>query len=193
MHSIASPGTRASDRPGDGLLVFGAADGLVASALGTAWTAVTDQVMGGVSAARVEARRVEGLPCVCLAGDVRLDNDGGFVQMALDLAPAGPLDAAAYAGVELLVRGNGESYNLHLKTPALRYPWQSFRHAFVAAPRWTTKRLPFTAFVPHRTAAALDPSALTRLGVVAIGRAFRAEVCVARVVLYRAGAPSGDR
>jgi hypothetical protein len=45
-------------------------------------------------------------------------------------------------------------------------------------------RLPFTAFEAHRTEASFDPSHLRRMGVLAIGREFHADVSVAAIRLY---------
>lgn len=56
------------------------------SALGTGWQLVTDQVMGGVSRGTLTRETVAGRPALVMRGDVRLENDGGFIQMALDLA-----------------------------------------------------------------------------------------------------------
>ncbi len=125
------------------------------------------------------------LVTLCLRGEVRLENNGGFVQAALDLAPRGDLDASAYTGIRLLVRGNGEPYNLHLKTADLRLPWQSYRSRFPTGPEWREIRLPFGDFEPHRTGVPLDTRQLHGLGLVAIGRAFAAELCVSEIGLYR--------
>jgi hypothetical protein len=162
---------------------FSAADGH--SRLGTSWRLVTDGVMGGRSDGRLERREVDGRPALCLSGTVSLANDGGFIQATLDLAPAGTLDAAGWSGIRLLVWGNGEDYNLHLKTTDIQRPWQSYRAGFRAPPRWTEVRLSFADFVPHRTDAPLDLRRLRRLGLVAIGRPFEAELCLAAIGLYR--------
>ena len=66
---------------------FTRADGL--SALGTPWRAVTDQVMGGRSEGAIRRRVLDGRQALCLAGDVSLANNGGFVQAMLDLTPPG--------------------------------------------------------------------------------------------------------
>ena len=170
---------------GDELLIDDFSDADAPSWLGTPWRLVTDRVMGGVSDARMQRRSVDGRPTLCMTGSVRLENDGGFVQINLDLAPDGLLDASRYDGVRLVVRGNGETYNLHLKTAATTLPWQSYRADFTADQRWREVRLPFTAFRPHRLVPALDTARLKRLGLVAIGRAMQAELCVAEVALYR--------
>jgi len=154
------------------------------SGLGTEWRLVTDGVMGGRSSGQLWRAEVEGRPALCLRGDVSLENQGGFVQMALDLALSGTFDASAYGGLWLLVRGNGETYNLHLRTADLWLPWQSYRSAFTAGEEWQEVRLPFTGFTPYRVETRLDTRRLRRLGLVAIGRAFTAELCVAGIGLY---------
>ncbi len=161
---------------------FGGAPGV--SRLGTPWRLVTDQVMGGVSQGHMTLTRVDGRSALCLAGEVRLENNGGFVQVNLELAPAGRLDASDFTGVRLVARGNGETYGLHLKTADTPLPWQSYRAAFPATPDWREVRLPFSVFVPHRVTTVLDTRRLMRLGLVAIGRAMRAEVCLAWVGFY---------
>lgn len=156
------------------------------SSLGTRWRAVSDRVMGGVSQAAIVHTVVDGHSCLRLTGQVRLDNNGGFIQAALDLAPGGKtLDASGYEGIRVLVRGNAEQYSLHLRTPDAVRPWQSYRAHFRAGPAWQTIDLPFEAFTPYRLETPLDVSQLARVGLVAIGRAFSADLMIARVSLYR--------
>jgi hypothetical protein len=87
--------------------------------------------------------------------------------------------------VRLLVWGNDEEYLVHLRTRDARLPWQLYQASFVAGPTWQTVDLPFATFRPERLAQPLDQASLTRLGVVAYGRRFVADVAVARAVLYR--------
>jgi hypothetical protein len=154
---------------------------------GTTWELIRDGVMGGVSTGTLTAETVAGRPALRLAGEVRLENNGGFVQMALDLAPGGrALDARGFAAIELDVFGNDERYNLHLRTADVVRPWQSYRASFTAPPRWTTVQLAFADFTPHRVDAALDLATLRRIGIVAIGRAFTADLAVGGVRLVEA-------
>ncbi len=156
------------------------------SALGSVWRGVSDLVMGGVSEAAIKKATVDGRVGLRLSGYVRLENNGGFIQAALDLNSGGGLfDASAYTGVRLTVRGNGETYNLHLRTADNTRPWQSYRVSFVAPERWTTIELPFANFTPHRLAAPLDTTVLKRIGIVAIGRAFYADLTLTDLRLYR--------
>ena len=121
-----------------------------------------------------------------LRGDVSLDNNGGFVQIAFDLcADVTRFDASHWDGIELEVWGNGECYDIRLRTDQLTRPWQSFRKEVKTIKEWQVLRLPFDAFVAHRTDAIFDPANLRRVGILAIGRVFRAELAVASFALYR--------
>ncbi len=151
---------------------------------GPAWRLITDRVMGGVSSGRLDSTEIAGRACLCMHGQVSLDNNGGFVQIGLDLAQGRNFDASGHTGVLLDIYGNGETYNVHLRTAALSKPWQSYRASFRAPPEWQTVALPFRQFRPHRVNSALDLALLTRIGLVAIGREFTAHLCVARIALY---------
>jgi len=155
---------------------------------GTRWAVVTDRVMGGLSSGQLARRDWRGRPCLRLTGDVSLANDGGFLQAALDLATGGgPVDASAWAGVAVTVAGPAETYALHLRTTDITRPWQSYRAAFAVTPDWAEHRLPWSAFAPHRTDAPFAPSRMRRIGLIAIGRAFRADLMVADLRFYGAG------
>lgn len=175
----------AADRPSMLIEDFTRADGV--SPLGTRWMGFTDRVMGGVSDQDVSLGEIEGRRALRLRGQVRLENNGGFIQVALPLAgPGAAMDASAFAGVRLTVRGNGEQYAVHLRSSATRRPWQYYEATFTAGPAWTTVDLPFDRFTPQSLGQSLDPSRLTRVAVVGSGRAFAADVAVARIELYAA-------
>jgi len=167
------------------LVIDDRSSGDLHASTGSDWRVVTDTVMGGVSNGSLVPTEVAGRSCLRLSGAVSLENNGGFVQASLDLSPAGTLDARDFHGIELDVYGNGERYNLHLRTPDTRIVWQSYRADFLAEPRWQTVRLPFSEFSPYRIDQPLDLQSLRRLGVVAIGRTMQADLCIARIVLYR--------
>ena len=151
-----------------------------------AWEYVSDTVMGGMSTGGLRTEAYQGRSANVLRGDVLLDNNGGFVQIAADLNADGSIyDASAWNGFELLICGNDTAYDFRLRTDALRRPWQSFRTDFMAPSTWQTVRLPFDQMIPHKTDAAFDPARLRRIGILAIGRAMRAEIAVAAVHLYR--------
>lgn len=155
------------------------------SALGSTWRIVTDDVMGGVSSGEISLHTIDNRFCLRLQGDVRLENSGGFIQAALDTENTVAADASAYSGILLEVYGNDEEYNLHLRTDAVWLPWQSYRASFSAPARWQTVRLPFAQFSGYRIGKKLDLENLERIGLVAIGRAFTADLCIAKLALYR--------
>jgi adhesin HecA-like repeat protein len=150
------------------------------------WEYVADTVMGGVSRGQAVHGTVQGRQAIRLTGNVSLDNNGGFVQIAFDLQQGGAtFDASDWTGVALEVLGNGDVYDLRLRTDQIRRPWQSFRTAFTAPATWTEVRIAFADLIAHRTEADFDPARLRRIGILAIGREMRADIAVAGVRLYR--------
>jgi hypothetical protein len=81
---------------------------------GTQWAGFTDRVMGGVSSGSLAREEFKGRSANVLRGSVSLENNGGFIQMATDLArqdiESNAVDASAFDGVELevLCQGDGE-------------------------------------------------------------------------------------
>lgn len=166
------------------LIIDDRASGNISSNLGTQWRLVTDQVMGGVSNGDLTTDNYKGRNCLRMRGDVSTDNNGGFVQIALDLTKDKSFDASAYAGVELSVSGNDESYNIHFRTTELWLPWQSYRFSFKVAPEWQTIRIPFASLEAYRTTTKFHKDKLKRIGLVGIGRAFKADLCVGSIKFY---------
>ena len=153
---------------------------------GAIWRVFTDNVMGGVSKATMSPETIAGRSANCLRGDVRLENNGGFVQMSLDLLPDGTaLNASEWTGLEADVFGNNENYAFNLRTADLTHPWQSYRHAFIASARWTTIRFSFHDFKQSRTDLPLDIRQLKRIGVIAIGRPFHADISIGGIRFIR--------
>ena len=149
------------------------------------WRLVTDQVMGGRSSGELVPDHYQGKSCLRMRGAVSTANNGGFVQLALDLAGGSRFDASGYDGLELEVAGNGERYNLHLRTSNLWLPWQSYRASFVAGPQWRKIRIPFSGFEAYRTTTRFRADHLIRVGLVAIGRDFEADLCFAGLYFYK--------
>ncbi|MFN7002272.1 MAG: CIA30 family protein [Roseinatronobacter sp.] len=151
---------------------------------GQQWRCVSDQVMGRVSSGSLRRVVKAGESALHLSGAVSLENNGGFLQMSLALAPVGQVfDASGYRGVRLRVCGNGMGYNLHLRSADMTAVWQSWRAHFTAPADWTDIVLPFSDFRPHRTELPVNPARLTRLGLVAIGQAMQADLALARLEL----------
>jgi len=167
------------------MLIDDFSDKTLLSKLATRWRAVSDQVMGGLSEPSISHVIVDGHPCMRMTGDVRMENDGGFIQASLDLASSGQaFDASGFSGVRLIVRGNAEQYSVHLRTSDNIQPWQSYRAHFTAARHWQAIQLPFKKFSPHRLDTALATARLRRAGLVAIGRPFHADLVVSELAFY---------
>jgi hypothetical protein len=88
---------------------------------GTQWAGVTDRVMGGASSGTLAREEFEGRTSNVLRASVSLNNGGGFVQMATDLAldqaVSNTVDASAFDGIELEVfyDGDNETENFNVQ------------------------------------------------------------------------------
>jgi hypothetical protein len=148
-----------------------------------AWTAFTDQVMGGQSEGSASVDMVAGRRALRLVGTVSLEDRGGFVQMARPLEGAGTAeqDATGFGGLALTVCGTPGTYFVHLRTADTRAPWQHYSAELPVSAEWKMVFIPWTAFRPVSLRAPLDITRLVRLGIVAGRTAFRADVSVAEV------------
>jgi hypothetical protein len=157
------------------------------STLGTRWEGFTDQVMGGASVmdSGVELLGAESL--LHLRGSVSLKNNGGFIQVRLQLKPDGkPFDAGGYAGVALRVRGRGPGYYVHLRTTRTVFPWSFYGQEFPVTEDWTTVFLPFGEFRSENMASSrVDPRKLVSVAIVAAKREFSADLYIDSISWYR--------
>lgn len=184
LGAAMSRGGNGVDRGAGRLLLSGFDGDGERLAPGARWLGFTDRVMGGVSVAEFQRDAVDGVPCLRMRGRVTRDRGGGFVQMALDLGAGKGLDASAWAGIELLLHGNDEDYNVHLRTPDCGWYDQSYRATLRAPPRWTRIRLGWDRFAPNDLAVPLDTGRLTRIAVLGWMRDFLADLAVAEVSLF---------
>lgn len=146
------------------------------------WSLISDQVMGGVSSATLRQAQRQNSAGTCLVGRTSLDNNGGFVQMKLDIE-ASELHTH-YQGLFIELAGSTHDYNLHIKTTQLTRPWQSFRCILSVAPQWTRFIIPYEQLIAHRTEARFQPADIQSIAVVAIGEEFEVDVCVRRCGFY---------
>jgi hypothetical protein len=146
---------------------------------GNEWSAFTDAVMGGKSSGSMSRETVNGQAANVLRGKVSLANNGGFVQMATNLAldsVSDTVDASDYDGIELDVIYQGDeetsSFNVHLRNPACTRQFSSYRATFeIPVNTWTKIRLPwseFTGYGPGSETTPFDAKALRRIGLVSI-------------------------
>jgi uncharacterized protein YbjT (DUF2867 family) len=133
------------------------------------WGPVDDVVMGGVSQSWFSVRDGAGehanQPAGVFEGNVTSANNGGFASVRTrNFSP--PLDVSMYEGIELRVRGDGQRYNLILRTEG---GWDGIGYTAsfdTRADEWQTVKIPFSRFVPVfrartvSTASALDTKQL---------------------------------
>jgi len=154
------------------------------STFGTRWTGFTDRVMGGRSDMQAGVVETEAGPALGMRGTVRLDNNGGFIQVRLPLEAGGQtLDGSGFDGVALEVRGAPGPYFVHLRTPDCRRPWQYYRADLPVTAQWREVFVPFSAFHGKSIRGAPDFGNLRSIALVAYGEAFEAEVEVRRLAL----------
>lgn len=152
---------------------------------GVSWRGFSDRVMGGVSNATLTNAEIDGRNCLRLSGNVTRASNGGFIQMALSVSRRRQyFNAIAFRGIELVVWGNDEDYNIHVRTGDCGWHDESYRTTFHAEPRWQRLRFPWATFVPNRIRTPLDPTQLDRIGILGWMREFQADVAIAELSLY---------
>jgi hypothetical protein len=168
----------------DDLVIDDRSNNDATSNLGTKWQLVTDNVMGGLSQGQLTLDNYQDKNCLRMRGDVTTENNGGFVQIALPLSAEDVFDASAYSGIEIEVAGNNEVYNIHFRTSDLWFPWQSYRSSFIASSDWQTYRISFADLEKYKTFHSFSRDQIKRIGLVAIGREFQADLCLADIRFY---------
>jgi len=152
---------------------------------GSGWRGFSDRVMGGVSDATFGKATVVGRNCVRLSGRVTRESNGGFIQMAMYFGGGdAELDASAYDGIELLVYGNNENYNVHVRTADCGWYDDSYRYTFFAKDDWQTVRIPWSEFKPNSVKVPLNNSLINRISILGWMREFQADIALARIALY---------
>ena len=135
---------------------------------------------------------------------VSLENNGGFIQMATDLAldPSiqNTVNAKKYDGIEIDVlfqdpknndklNTQSQTFNLHLRNDACLRQFSSYRSTFVLDEenQWFTIRLPWSEFAgygPGSDATAFDESTLRRVGILAIGKEMEVMLAISGIRFY---------
>ena len=149
----------------------------------TRWRFFTDSVMGGESTGQVAFLKEGDRTYAHMTGDVSTENNGGFIQMRMDLPDAAPEDAT---GVRLIVRGNDQTYFVHLRTSGTMLPWQFYQAGFEVTGEWREVRLPFDNFRRSGRLLRAVPvvGSLKSIAIVAYGRDHEAGIDVREVGFY---------
>jgi monofunctional biosynthetic peptidoglycan transglycosylase len=130
------------------------------------WMVVVDGVMGGRSTGQV-ARVEPGV--LQFSGELSLANNGGFSQMRSDVSGD---QFAGMRGIEIMVRGDGRTYNFDIRCANARVMAGGFQRSFdTTGGEWTVIRLPFDEFRlytfgrPVPDAPAIVPTMIESIGV----------------------------
>ena len=118
-----------------------------------------------------------------MTGRVSTENNGGFIQMRMDLPEGAP---EGTTGVRLIVRGNDQPYFVHLRTSGTMLPWQYYQAGFEVSGTWAEVLLPFELFKRSGRLLREVPRAdsLKSIAVVAFGREHDVEIEVGEVGFY---------
>ena len=145
----------------------------------TTWRFISDQVMGGVSEGGADLRQEQDRTYVALRGTVSTENGGGFLQVRREIQGL----PEACVGLAFDLRGNGETYQIHLRTVNSDRPWHYYTASFVAPRDWTIVKLVFDEFESNGRGltARLRPEDVRGIGLVAYGRAYSALLDIARI------------
>ena len=114
----------------------------------SAWGALDDVVMGGVSQGQVAlVNDSQAEQHMVFAGVVSTDNSGGFSSVRTqNFEP--PFDFSGWLGLRLKVKGDGQRYKFILRNSA---SWDSPAYIYgfdTVADEWITVDIPFTKLVP---------------------------------------------
>jgi hypothetical protein len=147
------------------------------------WSYFADTVMGGVSDGSARIIQTDIGPAAHLYGRVSTENNGGFIQIRTGLS--GKL-VQNFEGLRLRVKGNGETYFIHLRTSGSFLPWQYYSAEFPTTSEWSEVWLPFDNFKASARGMrkALRPRSISSLGVVAYGKDHQADLWVEEISLY---------
>ena len=128
------------------------------------WTAINDDVMGGISQGRIELSP-EGI--ALFSGQLALENNGGFASIR---RRSDNYNLNACTGVMIKVKGDGRTYQFRVKTDE-QYDGIAYRTLFATdAHQWQTLTLPFSGFSasfrgkPVPGAPILRPEQIRQLG-----------------------------
>ena len=153
---------------------------------GKYWQYVSDRVMGGVSDGQVTIEQDGEMYYARLTGNVSTANNGGFIQLRSGVSFANTeKDGKNLKGVRLNVRGNGETYDIHIITNDRAYYGDYYSATFQADSDWKMIDLPFNKFERKRyNTSKLDAKNIRSFSITAYGRDFTSDVSVSTIEFY---------
>jgi len=153
---------------------------------GKYWQYVSDRVMGGVSDGKVDLEKEGEMYYARLSGNVSTANNGGFIQLRAGVSFANSeKNGNNLQGVRLNVRGNGETYYIHIRTNENWSPSDYYSATFKADSEWQIIDLPFNKFERKwSTNSTLDAKNIRSFGIVAYGKDYVSDVSVSTIEFY---------
>ena len=144
------------------------------------WSAISDQVMGGISEVNFYEIEEDGKKFYRLEGDVSTENNGGFIQSRVGVY----LNSNDFEGIRIKIRGNNNEYFVHLRAPRMM-PWNYYYAEFYASNEWQIIELPLSSFKYSRNQKqGIDFRTIRSIGLVAYGKDFTAQLDIANIELY---------
>ena len=153
---------------------------------GRYWQYISDQVMGGISDGEVTLEQDGEMYYARLTGNVSTRNYGGVIQLRTGISfPNSEKDGKNIQGVRLNVRGNGETYDIHILTNDMAYYGDFYSATFQANSEWKMIDLPFNTFERKRyNSSKLDAVNIRSFAIAAYGRDFISDVSVSTIEFY---------
>ena len=150
------------------------------------WVYLADRVMGGISEVNVYELEEEGMSFYRLEGNVSTENNGGFIQLRASVSFANSeKEGENLKGVRLNVRGNGETYYIHIRTNESWSPSDYYATTFIASEEWQMIDLPFNKFERRWSKdSTLDPKKIRSFGIVAYGKDYVSDISVSTLEFY---------
>ena len=149
----------------------------------SAWTYIADNVMGGISKGKTDVKKKDNERFYKLQEQVSTKNNGGFIQFRTEFKSE---LKKGFRGVRITVRGNGDSYFVHIRTKGMWFPWQYYSSKFKTKRKWVTFDLPFLNFKSSNwyQSSNFSSSEIQSIGIVAFGKDFNADVDVKFIGFY---------
>lgn len=144
----------------------------------SAWRAITDQVMGGVSELTIQ--HVDGV--FLMKGYVSTDNNGGFVRLSNSI----DINSNDYKGIKFQAMGNNEIYEVHVTLRGLKIPpWSYFSQSFEVTNQWQEYEIFFKDLKRSSgfSAASMNAKNIRDLSIAGFGRDFEVSLAIKEISL----------
>tara|TARA_Y100001970_G_scaffold242889_2_gene307698 strand:+ start:2406 stop:2957 length:552 start_codon:yes stop_codon:yes gene_type:complete len=149
------------------------------------WGYISDRTMGGISNGQAFLDQEGNLKFATLKGNVSTANNGGFIQLrsTLSFIDINNLERSL-DGVRLMVRGNGETYHIFIRTSKTRSYRDFYYATFIANENWELVDLPFKKFKHRFSESSLKGDDIRTFAIVAYGRDFVSDVSISEIIFY---------